>query len=119
MGGQGLKQREQVIVCRKTRTLGALGARDLWDQVQGKVASPGREVGGKAGWGTVIRPAVNTSCCFWLFCVKHVPLPRNGTQTQVLYQLGTRATPTQQGWREILPEREQPGYRVFSVNMGC
>lgn len=57
----------------------------------------------------MICPAVKTSCCFWLFCVKHMLFPRNETQTQVLYPLGTWATPTQQGWREIVLGEISPG----------
>lgn len=47
-----------------------------------EVASPGREGGGKAGWGTVVSTAVYNSCSFWLFCVEHTLLPRRGTQNQ-------------------------------------
>ena len=58
-----MKQREQAMgrkACGKRRPVcGAQAAKDLGEQVQGEVASGGREGGGKAGWGTVVGPAAS------------------------------------------------------------
>lgn len=61
---------------------GAQGTREWGNRLSREVASPGREWGRKAGWGTVVSPTVYTSCCFQLFCVEHTPLPRGETKTQ-------------------------------------
>lgn len=94
MVGQGLKQREEVMgrrVCGKRPVCGAQGARDFGNQAQGKVASPGREVGGKAGWGTVVCPAVYTSCASGSFVLGTLFSPGEGHRLK-LYQLGTWAS---------------------------